>query len=96
MSQLVVKLDKLTHLDISRTSYSHMPPQCSWPSTLRYLNISGAKLTSVTSCLAETLEVLRVDLAAVMIPTPQTLTDEAVLCCVSSCPGVGPEQQRSG
>ncbi|KAG7236292.1 hypothetical protein INR49_001208 [Caranx melampygus] len=58
MSQLVVKLDKLTHLDISRTSYSQMPPQCSWPSTLRYLNISGAKLNRITRCLPETLEVL--------------------------------------
>ncbi|XP_029381746.1 toll-like receptor 2 [Echeneis naucrates] len=58
LSHLVAKLEKLTHLDISRTSYSSMPPACSWPSTLRNLNISRAKLTSITSCLPATLEVL--------------------------------------
>ncbi|KAM7376905.1 hypothetical protein PAMA_013603 [Pampus argenteus] len=58
MSQLVEKLSKLTHLDVSRNIYSSMPPRCSWSSTLRYLNISRAKLTTVTSCLPTTLEVL--------------------------------------
>nr|WEW53051.1 toll-like receptor 2 [Platichthys stellatus] len=58
LSRLVEKLHKLTHLDISRTRYSSMPRACSWPSTLRYLNISGAKLTSTTLCLPTTLEVL--------------------------------------
>ncbi|KAF3698161.1 Toll-like receptor 2 type-2 Precursor [Channa argus] len=58
MSRLVKKLYKLTHLDISRTGYSSMPQHCSWPSTLRFLNISGAKLTKITPCLPATLEVL--------------------------------------
>ncbi|XP_022625698.1 toll-like receptor 2 type-2 [Seriola dumerili] len=58
LSQLVAKLYKLTHLDISRTNYNSMPPSCSWPSTLRYLNISGAKLDNITLCLPATLEVL--------------------------------------
>ncbi|XP_071315966.1 toll-like receptor 2 type-2 isoform X1 [Trachinotus anak] len=58
MSRLVAKLHKLTHVDISRNSYTSMPQSCSWPSTLRYLNISGAKLTSITSCLPASLEVL--------------------------------------
>uniref|UniRef100_A0A3Q3LVX9 Toll-like receptor 2 n=1 Tax=Mastacembelus armatus TaxID=205130 RepID=A0A3Q3LVX9_9TELE len=58
VSQLVKKLSKLTHLDISRTGYSSMPQGCSWPSLLRYLNISKAKLTTVTPCLPTTLEVL--------------------------------------
>ncbi|XP_037540449.1 toll-like receptor 2 [Nematolebias whitei] len=58
MSRLVSKLTKLTHLDISRTGYSSMPLSCSWPTTLRYLNISRAKLTTITSCLPTSLEVL--------------------------------------
>ncbi|XP_059210221.1 toll-like receptor 2 type-2 [Centropristis striata] len=58
MSRQVTKLSKLTHLDISRNGYSSMPPSCSWPSTLRYLNISRAKLTTITPCLPVTLEVL--------------------------------------
>ncbi|XP_041635751.1 toll-like receptor 2 type-2 [Cheilinus undulatus] len=58
MSRMVTKLSKLTHLDIGRNGYSSMPQNCSWPHTLRYLNISGAKLTAITSCLPTTLEVL--------------------------------------
>ncbi|TDG99376.1 hypothetical protein EPR50_G00193710 [Perca flavescens] len=58
VSRQVTKLSKLTHLDISRTGYSSMPESCSWPSTLRYLNISRAKLTTITPCLPATLEVL--------------------------------------
>ncbi|XP_054863468.1 toll-like receptor 2 isoform X2 [Amphiprion ocellaris] len=58
VSRLVTKLSKLTHLDVSRTGYISMPPSCPWPSTLRHLNISGAKLTTTTPCLPATLEVL--------------------------------------
>ncbi|XP_041820711.1 toll-like receptor 2 type-2 [Chelmon rostratus] len=58
VSRLVVKLSKLTHLDISRNGYSSMPQGCSWPSTLRFLNISRAQLTTITFCLPATLEVL--------------------------------------
>ncbi|CAJ1048266.1 LOW QUALITY PROTEIN: toll-like receptor 2 type-2 [Xyrichtys novacula] len=58
VSHLVEKLSKLTHLDISRNAYSSMPQHCSWPHTLRYLNISRATLSTVTQCLPKTLEVL--------------------------------------
>ncbi|XP_031592042.2 toll-like receptor 2 [Oreochromis aureus] len=58
VSRLVTKFSKLTHLDISRTGYSFMPSSCPWPSTLRFLNISGAKFTAITPCLPKTLEVL--------------------------------------
>uniref|UniRef100_A0A672YL23 Toll-like receptor 2 n=1 Tax=Sphaeramia orbicularis TaxID=375764 RepID=A0A672YL23_9TELE len=58
VSQLVTKLSKLTHLDISRNGYSWMPQSCPWPPTLRYLNISQAKLNTVTPCLPVTLQVL--------------------------------------
>ncbi|XP_034532506.1 toll-like receptor 2 type-2 [Notolabrus celidotus] len=58
VSQLVDKFYKLTHLDISRNGYTSMPQGCSWPHTLRHLNISRAKLSAVTQCLPTTLEVL--------------------------------------
>ncbi|XP_036072545.1 toll-like receptor 2 isoform X1 [Oryzias melastigma] len=58
ISRLAARLTKLTHLDISRGGYCSMPPRCSWPAPLRYLNISSAKLTTATPCLSTTLEVL--------------------------------------
>ncbi|KAK5606875.1 hypothetical protein CRENBAI_014116 [Crenichthys baileyi] len=58
MNRLVTQLTRLSHLDVSRTSYSSMPPSCTWPSTLRYLNISRAKLATITPCLPKSLEVL--------------------------------------
>ncbi|KAM6909017.1 toll-like receptor 2 type-2 [Xenentodon cancila] len=73
MTRLVAKLTTLTHLDISRTGYSSMPSSCSWPSTLRFLNISRAKLTAVTSCLPTSLEVLDLsynDLKDFKVPLP--------------------------
>nr|XP_019968290.1 PREDICTED: toll-like receptor 2 [Paralichthys olivaceus] len=73
LSRLVERLHKLTHLDISRNFYSSMPGSCSWPSTLRYLNISGAKLTTITPCLPKTLEVLDLsnnDLQGVTVALP--------------------------
>ncbi|XP_037614295.1 toll-like receptor 2 type-2 isoform X2 [Sebastes umbrosus] len=73
MSRLVTKLSKLTHLDISKNEYSSMPQSCSWPSTLRYLNISRAKLTTISPCLPATLEVLDLsnnDLKGFMLVLP--------------------------
>ncbi|MED6291833.1 hypothetical protein CHARACLAT_027702, partial [Characodon lateralis] len=58
ISRMVARLLKLTHLDVSRTGYNSMPSSCSWPSTLKYLNISRAKLTTTTPCLPASLEVL--------------------------------------
>ncbi|XP_056156024.1 toll-like receptor 2 [Lampris incognitus] len=58
LSWLVTKLSKLTHLDVSGNGYSSMPQGCSWPPTLRHLNLSWAKLTAVTPCLPTSLEVL--------------------------------------
>ncbi|XP_073331011.1 toll-like receptor 2 [Pagrus major] len=58
LTHLVLKLSKLTHLDISRNGYNSMPQSCSWPSTLRYLNLSWTSLTTITPCLPKTLKVL--------------------------------------
>lgn len=68
MSRLVTKLTKLTQLDASRTAYSFMPPSCSWPSTLRHLNMSSAKLTTITPCLPTSLEVERLHQSQVNDP----------------------------
>ncbi|KAM4536954.1 toll-like receptor 2 type-2 [Odontesthes bonariensis] len=73
LSRLVAKLTKLTHLDISRNGYSFMPSSCSWPSTLRFLNISRTKLTNISPCLPTSLEVLDLnnnDLSAFTLPLP--------------------------
>ncbi|XP_063757112.1 toll-like receptor 2 isoform X2 [Eleginops maclovinus] len=73
VSRLVTKLSKLTHLDVSRNGFSSMPGVCSWPSTLRYLNISRAKLSTISACLPTTLEVLDLsnnDLKAFMLILP--------------------------
>lgn len=58
MTQLVTRLDKLVHLDISQNAYTSMPPTCSWPQILTHLNLSRAKLRRVTPCLPPTLEIL--------------------------------------
>ncbi|KAM6909413.1 toll-like receptor 2 [Xenentodon cancila] len=73
INRLVTKLTKLTHLDISRTGCTSMPSSCSWPSTLRYLNISMSKLTTTTPCLPTSLEVLDLsynDLKDFKVPLP--------------------------
>lgn len=57
LTHLVLKLSKLTHLDVSRNGYNSMPQSCSWPSTLRYLNLSWTSLTTITPCLPKTLKV---------------------------------------
>lgn len=57
LSHLVANLSKLAQLDVSRNGYNLMPPRCSWPSTLQYLNISGSKLIEVTACMPTTLQV---------------------------------------
>lgn len=59
-SQLVAKLSRLTHLDVSRNGYSSMPRHCSWPPSLRYLNMSGTRIPSISPCLPAGLEVLEV------------------------------------
>nr|QAA92197.1 toll-like receptor 2 [Plecoglossus altivelis] len=56
--RLVTRLDRLTHLDLSGNVLASMPGSCSWPASLRFLNISSALLRMVTPCLPSTLEVL--------------------------------------
>ncbi|XP_067089397.1 toll-like receptor 2 [Osmerus mordax] len=56
--RLVARLERLTHLDISGNALASMPRACSWPASLRFLNLSWASLRTVTPCLPSTLEVL--------------------------------------
>lgn len=86
-SQLVAKLSRLTHLDVSRNGYSSMPRRCSWPPSLRYLNMSGTRIPSISPCLPAGLEVLEVP-GCQFSPDLMDRLIRAALCA-----GAGPEQQ---
>lgn len=58
MSQLATNLKSLTYLDLSHNSFVSMPEKCSWPATLRFLNLSSTKLRKMTPCLPSSLMVL--------------------------------------
>uniref|UniRef100_A0A8C1N303 Toll-like receptor 2 n=1 Tax=Cyprinus carpio TaxID=7962 RepID=A0A8C1N303_CYPCA len=45
MSHLATNLKSLTYLDLSHNSFVSMPEKCSWPATLRFLNLSSTNLT---------------------------------------------------
>nr|QWV53991.1 toll like receptor 2 [Clarias magur] len=58
MSHLVTSLDRLTSLDMSHNNFVKMPQSCSWPASLRFMNLSTTKLHRVTPCLPLSLTVL--------------------------------------
>lgn len=58
MSHLVSHLNKLTALDVSHNDFLKMPQVCSWPKSLRFMNLSATKLYSVTPCLPQSLTIL--------------------------------------
>ncbi|XP_025041090.1 toll-like receptor 2 type-2 [Pelodiscus sinensis] len=58
--QSLSHLKHLTHLDISRNNFGEVPELCQWPENLRYFNISGTQITTLTACIPQTLEVLDV------------------------------------
>ncbi|XP_039879656.1 LOW QUALITY PROTEIN: toll-like receptor 2 [Simochromis diagramma] len=57
-SELFTKLEKLENLDMSRNSFDSMPSTCSWPASLKFLNLSSTSLPEVTSCLPQSLQIL--------------------------------------
>ncbi|XP_040892155.1 toll-like receptor 2 [Toxotes jaculatrix] len=57
-SQLFTKLNKLENIDMSGNAFHSMPETCNWPLSLRFLNLSSAHLTRVTSCLPQSLRIL--------------------------------------
>lgn len=56
-TRLLAGFLRLTHLDVSRNIYGSMPPSCSWPPSLRVLNLSSTRLPSISPCLPVALEV---------------------------------------
>ena len=58
VSNLVRHLPKLTYLDISHNDFLTMPQKCTWPASLRFLNLSSTKLRRVTPCLPMSLTIL--------------------------------------
>ncbi|XP_036418523.1 toll-like receptor 2 [Colossoma macropomum] len=58
MSHLVTSLQRLTFLDISHNDFMTMPQKCTWPASLRFLNLSSTKLRRVTPCLPMSLTIL--------------------------------------
>uniref|UniRef100_A0A3P9BYS5 Toll like receptor 2 n=1 Tax=Maylandia zebra TaxID=106582 RepID=A0A3P9BYS5_9CICH len=57
-SKLFTRLEKLENLDMSRNSFDSMPSTCSWPASLKFLNLSSTSLPEVTSCLPQSLQIL--------------------------------------
>ncbi|XP_063333293.1 toll-like receptor 2 [Pelmatolapia mariae] len=57
-SELFTKLEKLENLDMSGNSFGSMPLTCSWPASLKFLNLSSTSLPEVTSCLPQSLQIL--------------------------------------
>ncbi|XP_073698167.1 toll-like receptor 2 [Garra rufa] len=58
MSRLATNLKSLKYLDLSHNSFVSMPEKCSWPATLRFLNLSSTKIHKMTPCLPSSLTVL--------------------------------------
>ncbi|XP_077156171.1 toll-like receptor 2 [Paroedura picta] len=56
----IAHLVNLTTLDVSRNNFDRMPKSCTWPQSLTFLNISGCKINSLTTCIPQSLEVLDV------------------------------------
>lgn len=56
-SRLLAGFLRLSHLDVSRNAYGSLAPACSWPASLRYLNLSRTRMASVSPCLPAALQV---------------------------------------
>ncbi|XP_054846599.1 toll-like receptor 2 [Eublepharis macularius] len=56
----VAHLVNFTSLDVSRNNFGRMPESCSWPQSLKFLNISGCKIIRLTTCIPQSLDVLDV------------------------------------
>lgn len=60
VAQSVANIVNLANLDISQNNFGEMPESCIWPANLKYLNISGCKIKTLTTCIPQSLEVLDV------------------------------------
>uniref|UniRef100_H3AXD4 Toll-like receptor 2 n=1 Tax=Latimeria chalumnae TaxID=7897 RepID=H3AXD4_LATCH len=60
ISRLLSVLTNLTHLDISQNGFGEIPESCTWPANLKSLNLSATRLSKLTKCIPQNLEVLDV------------------------------------
>ncbi|XP_062992501.1 toll-like receptor 2 type-2 [Elgaria multicarinata webbii] len=60
VAQSSARVVNLSNLDVSQNSFEELPNSCVWPKRLKYLNISGCKLSKLTPCIPQSLEVLDV------------------------------------
>ncbi|XP_004471507.1 toll-like receptor 2 [Dasypus novemcinctus] len=58
--EILLTLKNLINLDISKNNFLSMPETCQWPEKMKYLNLSGTKIHSLTYCVPQTLEILDV------------------------------------
>ncbi|KAG8507332.1 Toll-like receptor 2 [Galemys pyrenaicus] len=58
--EILLTLKNLTSLDISKNNFHSMPETCQWPEKMSSLNLSSTRVSSVSSCIPQTLEVLDV------------------------------------
>ncbi|XP_037686787.1 toll-like receptor 2 [Choloepus didactylus] len=58
--ETLLTLKNLTKLDISKNSFLSMPETCRWPEKMKYLNLSGTQIHSLTYCIPQILEILDV------------------------------------
>ncbi|XP_064566884.1 toll-like receptor 2 type-1 [Zonotrichia leucophrys gambelii] len=56
----ISRLPKLINLDISQNTFLEIPGECTWPTHLKYLNLSSTHIPKVTRCIPQSLEVLDV------------------------------------
>ncbi|NWT91071.1 TLR22 protein, partial [Lanius ludovicianus] len=59
-SESLSHLGNLIVLDISQNNFGEIPSNCTWPKTLKYLNLSSTQIPKLTKCIPQTLEVLDV------------------------------------
>nr|XP_056711688.1 toll-like receptor 2 [Euleptes europaea] len=60
IAKSIAHLVNLTTLDVSWNNFGRMPGSCTWPQSLKFLNISGCKISRLTTCIPQSLEVLDV------------------------------------
>ncbi|XP_036709556.1 toll-like receptor 2 [Balaenoptera musculus] len=56
--EILLTLQNLTNLDISKNNFHSMPETCQWPGKMKYLNLSSTRIQSLTRCIPQTLEIL--------------------------------------
>ncbi|KAM7140779.1 toll-like receptor 2 isoform 1-T6 [Molossus nigricans] len=58
--EILLTLENLTNLDISKNNFHPISKTCQWPAKMKHLNLSSTRIQSVTECIPQTLEILDV------------------------------------